>query len=239
MERICDFHGHFLPGMDDGCKSVEESVQVLQSSYRQGITRVCATSHYYPVEPVEAFLQRREEAVNMLNDHIRQNAMEQIPQILLGAEVAYRPGIGQQENLEKLCLGSSRYLLLEMPFTRWGKAEVREIGKLCANKGVTPILAHIERYWEHQDPRVLRDILQQDVLVQLNAQTLLQRPERRLARRLLKSGAVQLLGTDCHNMVGRAPRLGEALTWLQKKMPQALETIAYFSSQVCAEAAQE
>lgn len=239
MERICDFHGHFLPAMDDGCKSVEESVQVLQSSYCQGITRVCATSHYYPVEPVEAFLKRREEVVNLLNDHIRQNAIGQIPQILLGAEVAYRPGIGQQENLEKLCLGASHYLLLEMPFTRWGKAEVREIGKLCANKGVTPILAHIERYWEHQDPQVLHSILQQDVLVQLNAQTLLQRPERRLARRLLKSGAVQLLGTDCHNMAGRAPRLGEALAWLQKKMPQALETIAYFSSQVYAEAAQE
>ena len=240
MERICDFHGHFLPGMDDGCKTVEESVQVLQSSYRQGITKVFATPHYYPVESVETFLRRREESFAKLCEYIRQNAVTQIPQILLGAEVAYRPGIGHQEDLEKLCMGSSRYLLLEMPFTSWGTAQVRDVRNLCVNKNVTVILAHIERYWDGQDIRVLQSILQEDVLVQMNAQTLLQWPERRLARRLLKSGTVQLLGTDCHNMEGRAPRLGQAIAYLQKKkMDDALHNIVHFSHLVYREACEE
>ena len=240
MERICDFHGHFLPGMDDGCKSPEESVQVLQSSYRQGITKVFATSHYYPVEPVEAFLKRREESVAKLEEYIRQNGVEQIPQILLGAEVAYRPGISHQEDLEKLCLGSSRYLLLEMPFSRWGKGDVREVRNLCVNKNVTPILAHIERYWDAQDPNVMQSILQEDVLVQMNADTLLHMGIRRQGCRLLKSGTVQLLGTDCHNMERRAPKLGQAMDYLRKKkMDAAVQYVLTFSDQVYREACEE
>lgn len=237
MERICDLHGHFLPGMDDGCKTPEEALQVLQSSCRQGIRRVFATPHYYPVEPVERFLKRREESVRRLEEYIRSQGAEDIPEILLGAEVAYRPGISHQEDLEKLCLGSSGYLLLEMPFSRWGKAEEREIRNLCAVKGVTPILAHIERYIEQQDKHVLMNILEQDVLVQMNAEHLLRLSTRREARKLLKKGIVQLLGTDCHNLSDRAPNLGQALEYLRKKkMEDALGTVAYFSEEVCREA---
>lgn len=240
MERICDLHGHFLPGMDDGCKTAEEALQVLQSSYRQGIRRVFATPHYYPVEPVEQFLQRRAESVRRLGEYIQSRGAEDIPQILLGAEVAYRPGISHQEALEKLCLGASRYLLLEMPFSRWGKAEEREVRNLCVAKGVTPILAHIERYYDQQDKSTLARILEQDVLVQMNAEYLSRVSTRREGRRMLKNGIVQLLGTDCHNMTDRAPNLGEALAYLRKKrMDDILANIAHFSDEVFREAVGE
>ena len=237
MERICDLHGHFLPGMDDGCKTPEESVQLLQSSYQQGIGVVFATPHYYPVEPVEAFLARREESVRQLQEYIHEQGIADVPQICLGAEVAYRPGISCQEDLHKLCLGNSRYLLLEMPFSRWGNGEAREVRGLCVSQGVTPILAHIERYAQYQDGAVLTDILQQDVLVQMNAEYLLDRGTQRSGRKLLKKGVVQLLGTDCHNATDRAPNLGQAIAWLRKKrMEPILERIAQFSEEVCREA---
>ncbi|MBQ6839380.1 MAG: hypothetical protein IJO45_01650 [Oscillospiraceae bacterium] len=237
MERICDLHGHFLPGMDDGCKTPEEAVQVLQCSYRQGVRRVFATPHYYPVEPVEAFLQRRTEAVQRLEAYIQSQGVQDIPQILLGAEVAYRPGLGYEENIEKLCLGNSRYLLLEMPFSRWGKAEEREVRNLGVTGGVIPILAHIERYFDYQDKRTLAGILEQDVLVQMNAEALLDPAVRRQALKLVKRGIVQLLGTDCHNMTDRAPNLDKALAFLQKKkMADAISQIIYYSEEVCGEA---
>jgi len=237
MERICDLHGHFLPGMDDGCKTPEESLQVLQSSYHQGIHRVFATPHYYPVEPVEEFLQRRAEAVRLLQDYIQSQGVEDIPQICLGAEVAYRPGLGHEENLEKLCLGSSRYLLLEMPFSRWGKAEEREVRNICINGNVTPILAHIERYFDYQDKRTLMGILEQDVLVQMNAEAIADGATRRSALKLLKKGIVQLLGTDCHNMTDRAPNMEQAIAFLgKKKMDEAVGRILWFSEDIWSEA---
>lgn len=117
---ICDLHSHILPGMDDGCKTVGESMQVLRDSWEQGITAMFATPHYYPVESVDAFLTRRRNAWQKLSEHMQQSS-EQMPKICLGAEVAYRPGLCYEEDLRALCLGNSRYLLLELPFSRWNR----------------------------------------------------------------------------------------------------------------------
>ena len=100
---ICDMHGHFLPGMDDGCKTPEESVQVLKSSYEQGVRRMFATPHYYPVEPVGEFLRRRDAAWNRLQGQLEKEPDACVPRICLGAEVAFRPGLSYEEDLRKLC----------------------------------------------------------------------------------------------------------------------------------------
>ena len=237
MDRICDLHGHFLPGMDDGCKTAQESLQVLQSSYQQGIRRVFATPHYYPVEPVEEFLKRRAESVCQLETYIQSQPEAALPQICLGAEVAFRPGLAYEPRLDALCLGKSRYLLLEMPFSRWGKAEEREVRNLCVAGGVTPVIAHVERYLDIQDRSGLQRILEQDVLVQMNAEFLLQLYTRREARRLLQSGMIQLLGTDCHNNHNRAPNLGKALELMKKKgMDDVLDRIGHFRDEIFSEA---
>lgn len=237
MDRICDLHGHFLPGVDDGCKTAQEALQVLQSSYEQGIRRVFATPHYYPVEPVEEFLKRRAESVCQLEAFIQSQPDATVPQILLGAEVAFRPGLAYEQRLNELCLGKSRYLLLEMPFSRWGKAEEREVRNLCVVGGVTPVIAHIERYLDFQDRGALQRILEQDVLVQMNAEFFLHIYTRREAKRLLQSGMVQLLGTDCHNNSSRAPNLGKALELMKKKrMDDILARIGHFSDEIFSEA---
>ena len=102
--EICDLHGHFLPGMDDGSGSVAESLQMLEMAAQQGIGQMFATPHYYPVETVDEFLQRREESAQQLTQAM-EAAGKVLPKVCLGAEVAYRQGIGNADNLEKLCLG--------------------------------------------------------------------------------------------------------------------------------------
>ena len=229
---IYDLHGHFLPGMDDGCKTVEEAIQILQTSYAQGIRGMFATPHYYPIEPIETFLQRRETAMQALTRRMEQEN-QPLPWICLGAEVAYHPGLGYEENLEKLCLGSSRYLLLEMPFERWSDEVTRSVRNICRTKGITPIIAHIERYLPMQSRDTLMGVLEQDVLVQMNAEHLLQFRSRRQGRRMLERGMVQLLGSDCHNMTTRQPNIGQAVAYLEKKrMGRAVCAIAQLSQSI-------
>ncbi len=236
MFNICDLHGHFLPGMDDGCKTVEESLQVLQSSYAQGIGQMFATPHYYPVETVEAFLERRQAAYDRLMEHLA-DCRVPFPEICLGAEVAYRTGISREEDLDKLCLGKSRYLLLELPFRRWDSNVVRDIQIICSTRNITPILAHIERYLDLQTRDSLDSVLEQDVLVQMNAGNFLRFGSRRTAVKLLKNGVVQLLGSDCHNMTTRPPNLGQALEYLQKHgIKDVLQSVGDFSMQIFDEA---
>lgn len=238
MERfgICDLHGHFLPGMDDGCKNPEESIQVLKSAYEQGIDKMFATPHYYPVETVQVFLKRRDTAHQLLHERMeREDGM--LPEICMGAEVAYRPGLSHEEDLEQLCLGHSRYLLLEMPFRKWNSDMIRDVGNIISSRGIIPILAHIERYLPYQSTDALGKILDLHLLAQMNAETLLQLKSRRQGRTMLKNGIVQLLGSDCHNMTNRSPNLGPAIAYLQKKgMDTVLEDIASLSQRIFAEA---
>lgn len=228
--EIWDMHGHFLPGMDDGSKSVEESVAMLKLAKEQGISTVCATSHYYPVETVDAFLARREKSFQQLQKAI---GGQELPQILLGAEVAYRQGIGNAEDIERLCIGQSRYLLLELPFTPWDNSMFRDIGNISNVRGMIPVIAHIERYVHMQKPEVLQKLLEQDVLIQMNASALLDWRTKGKAVRWLKNGTVQLLGSDCHNLTTRPPNLGQALAYLEKKqMYGILARIEQFTRQI-------
>ena len=229
---LCDLHGHFLPCMDDGCTTVEESLEVLKSSYAQGVRWMCATPHYYTTEPISEFLQRREESANLLRERMAQEK-EPLPQIILGAEVAYWPGIGYEEDLDRLCIGNSRYLLLEMPFLPWNDENIRSVQNMCLTRGIVPILAHIERYIPIQSRNMLAQILEQDVLVQMNAEHLLHLTTRRQARQLLNNDTVNFLGTDCHNMTNRAPNMGKAINYLKKKkMDDALIQIAENSKMI-------
>lgn len=236
--KLCDMHAHVLPGMDDGCKTAEEAVAVLKSCYDQGVDRIFATPHYYPVESIEDFLKRREAAYSALKETLRDE--DHIPQICLGAEVAYRAGLGYEKELYRLCLGSSRYLLLEMPFTRWNKEVIRDVCNMYAAAGITPILAHIERYFRLGQKEILEQVGQMDVLVQMNAGYLLRPATRRAGRKLLKTGAAQLLGSDCHDPVDRAPNLGAAARYLEKKrMDEALRRSIIVSGEIFREATQQ
>lgn len=228
-------HGHFLPGMDDGCRTPEESVRVLRSSYGQGVRFMCATPHYYPVETVSEFLARREKAWGRLLEALEGET--EIPQICLGAEVAYRPGLGYSRELHTLCLGQSRYLLLEMPFENWSRETLRDIRNISASCGIIPIIAHVERYLEIADREKLSQLLEMDVLVQMNAEYLLESATRRKGRKLLSGGTVQLLGSDCHNLTGRAPNLGKAAEYLRKKrMEDTLREVTDLSREIFLEA---
>ena len=214
--EICDLHGHFLPGIDDGSGSVEESLKMLESAQEQGIAMMFATPHYYSNESVTDFLHRRNKSMTQLQEAMARQG-GRYPEICLGAEVAYRRGIGNAEELEKLCLGCSGYLLLEMPFAPWDRAVFQDLSSMINVRGIVPVIAHIERYLHMQKREQIERLLGQDVLVQMNASMLLSWSTRGKARRLLESGIVHLLGSDCHNMQNRAPNMGAALDYLEKK----------------------
>ena len=130
-------------------------------------------------------------------------------------------------------MGESRYLLLELPFSRWPREVLRDIHAMGSVRGITPILAHIERYFGIQDRDTMEEILDSEALIQMNAEYLLNPRTRRKGRSLLKSGAVQLLGSDCHNMTNRPPNLGEAAAYLEKKgMGETLDRISRLSGEI-------
>lgn len=203
-----DMHTHILPGMDDGARDAAMSAAMLARMAEQGITSVVSTSHFYPEdEAPDAFLARRREAALRLRE-VYDPACH--PQLFVGAEVAYYPGISRSAQTEKLRILGTRYILIEMPFCPWSSDMLRELLSLGVQTGLTPVLAHMERCLPYQPRTTLSQLLARGVLLQSNAEYFLNKRTSKEALRYLSAGHISFLGSDAHNTEGRPPSLGEA-----------------------------
>lgn len=211
---MIDWHTHILPAMDDGSKDIDESISLLQMLSEQGITTTAVTPHFYANdESVDEFLDRRKSAY----DALMQNHFDNMPKLLMGAEVRYYPGIGNLDDLDKLCISDTEILLLEMPFVRWTEYTVRELLSIANLSGVKIVLAHIERYLSMQNEEVWNKLYESGILMQVNASFFTDAGTRRKAVNLFKKGGIHLLGSDCHNIKHRPPHIGAAYEIIRRK----------------------
>lgn len=212
MNIVFDVHTHILPEMDDGSKSVSESIEMLTEEKRQGVQTVALTPHYYAFEnSPQEFLQRRDTAWEKLKADLN----DDFPEILLGAEVQYFEGISRVEEISQLCIGNTGLLLLEMPFSRWSERVIQEVLSLNCRGDVKIILAHIDRYFSLQPKDIWKRLSMSGIFMQLNAGVFLNWKTRRKAMPLLKSGMIQFIGSDCHNMGDRPPDIMQADKFLE------------------------
>lgn len=217
---VVDFHTHILPGMDDGSRDASMTEAMLLEEAAQGVSLVVATPHFYPSRmSVEGFLSRRAVALESAEE-VRRNAGDALPGLVCGAEVYYFRGIGQAKEIPKLCIGSTRTLLLEMPFEQWQPSAAEDVRALL-DSGLTVVLAHVERYHPLQRSRdVWNQVMALPVLKQLNAGSFL-KPSglsgllaggriRSFCLDFLREHSETVIGTDCHNLTGRKPNLAAA-----------------------------
>ena len=230
MRIMTDFHSHILPCIDDGSKSLEESLKMLELLAAQGVNRVVATPHFYPNRnSVDEFLEKRNAAYKLLEPHLTSKH----PQIVLGAEVKFYDGISRLENLESLFIEGTEILLLEMPFERWSEYTVKQLINLSSSGIGTVVIAHIDRYIQFQSKVVLEELVRNGILFQVNAESFKQFFEKRKMLKLLKEHLIHFIGTDCHNLTDRAPNIEVALTAISKKFgEQFLESFINSQNQI-------
>ena len=212
---MIDIHTHILPHLDDGAKNTETSAAMLNSLKTQGVKTVVCTPHYYGRKSSPAdFIKRR----NAMFEHIKPHIPEGI-EVRLGAELHFT-GINMPEHDEliKLAIQGTKYILVEFPFTTaWAGELMEKLSDFIRDTGYTPIVAHAERYREVQkNPALISELIHMGCLIQVNASSFMDRREKKLAFALLKHGMVHCIGSDAHNMEGRAPNLTEAKETLEK-----------------------
>ena len=226
---IIDAHSHILPQMDDGSRTVEESVAMLQLEQEQGVPCVLATPHFYAdTDTPERFLERRRRAEAMLRQELSRRSG--LPDFRVGAEVHYFAGISSCDALQDLTVEGTKFLLLEMPWADWTESMYQEISWIYTRQGLVPILAHLDRYLHPFRTRcMLQRIAETPALVQVNAEFFLHRRTSGLALKLLRKQKLHFLGSECHNMQSRRPNLGLALARIQEK--QGSESISWLAEQ--------
>lgn len=199
---MIDFHTHILPGMDDGSKTVSESLTLLAEESRQGITEVFLTPHFYASEnsPAE-FLARRYRAWKQLEPHLN----SQLPAVRLGAEVQYFEGICSVRDIPDLRISGTEYLLLEMPFCHWSNRMIDHILELNDLPDTQIVLAHIERYMTMQSRDLWKQLKSCGIMMQCNVSFFEGWRSKLHAMRMISKNEIDFLGSDCHNMNHRKP----------------------------------
>lgn len=218
MSNIIDFHSHILPGIDDGSASVEESVAMLQVQMQHGIGQVIATPHFYAQhDTVERFLRRRAESEELLRGELRKHPG--LPSILIGAEVQFFRGISDVDLLQELTIDGKQCILIEMPHAAWTDSMYRELEGIYTKRGLTPIIAHVERYiGRFRTFGIPERLAELPVLVQANSSFFCNRGTAPQALRMLRRDQIHLLGSDCHNMGSRRPSMGPAVERIEKSL---------------------
>lgn len=219
---MTDLHTHILPGMDDGARSVEISLAMLREEAAQGVDTVALTPHYYrDREPSGRFLERRDRAFDQLESAIAalpEAERTALPARVLAAEVAWVPNLIDCSHLRELCYAGTDAFLLELPMHPWYDGLFHQLYDLINATGLTPVIAHIDRYWSSQKPQRMEELLSLELPIQLSAEALLRFPTRGRALKALESGQASYLMSDCHDMLRRRPNLGSGLETVRRKL---------------------
>lgn len=190
---MIDLHSHLLPGVDDGSRSVEQSLKVLDVMAQQGVTDVCLTPH--------TLAGRAEAGVPPAHDRAFEALQAQAPRaprLHRGAEVMLdRPITRAVAMARKITLGGSRYMLVEFPRLVPYDTVTNALAQVC-DLGVIPILAHPERY-SCCSPEAVRHWKAIGARMQVDATTLLMSQARgQRARQLVSEGLADILAGDNH-----------------------------------------
>ena len=202
---LVDLHTHILPGVDDGAENIEQSLKLLEAERQNGVDAIVFTPHFLPQNgTIEHFLKRRDTAFQSLLP----KAPSEI-RYLCGAEVLYSQYLANLEDVRSLCFQGTDYLLLELPYeASFTDKLFLAVERLVDEYAITPIIAHVERYLSvRAHPEHLIRFREMGCHIQINASSLLHPASRQVVKKLIKTGTVDLIASDCHDTVSRAPDL--------------------------------
>jgi protein-tyrosine phosphatase len=188
---MIDIHTHLIPGVDDGSKSIEASVEVLKRFARDGVTTVVCTPHLEASRAHEAPFDHHDAIFAQLVA-----AAENEPELRRGWEILLDvPGADLSD--PRLGLGGSTARLVE--FARLGLPANADKDLLRIHEtGLVPVVAHPERYWGCT-PEVVARWRAAGAVIQMDVTAILRRGRpHRLAEELMGKGLVDLFASDTH-----------------------------------------
>jgi len=198
---MIDLHCHILPGVDDGPKNIDESLEMVRIFKDAGYRRVVATPHQVPGTTWMLSLEEIRTKLAELNHAIKNENIEL--DVLSGMEIAFDPLI--PDLLEKdqlLALGKTSYVLIETPFQQLPLGWEQVVFSILS-KGYLILMAHPERCAQlAAGPQLVGRLIESGVYLQVNWDSFLGyhgRAALRLAHYLADSGCIHCLATDSHN----------------------------------------
>lgn len=212
---MIDFHSHIIFDVDDGSKTIEESVQLIKEAKKAGFQAIIATPHYME-DYYECHYQEIEEKIQA----IEQSAKEIGIVIYHGNEIYTTTHMNELlDNKIATSINGSRYVLFELPMNE-KPMNLLEVVYQIIEGGRVPIIAHPERYtYVQKDPNMLVELIEEGVLFQSNFGSITGQYGKQVektVKQLLKNNCIHFLGSDVHRTNSIYTRMKEVLLELEK-----------------------
>jgi len=215
---MIDFHNHIIPNVDDGSKNIRMSIRMIKNAAEMGITKIVSTTHYnHPT------MKERFPNFDNINSELDQLKKEMISnkltiEIVSSAEVYFNEDIINFYNNDSIIIGK-KYMLIEFDFNLLPKNYERILFELQL-KGITPIIAHPERYtFVQKDYSIINEWINRDYILQLSCGSIFDQfgsSALYSAKKIIKNGHFHLVGSDAHNDSNRNFCLKPFLNFLKK-----------------------
>lgn len=205
---MIDLHSHILPMVDDGAEDLAMSLEMGRFAVQQGIKAVAATPHFYEIPNWSEVKAKVED----LQREFRQAEIDL--ELVCGAELMMDLDILEMEAKDIPTYGDlGKFALIELPLNQTPIYTEQVLFDL-QTKGITPIIAHPERYSAIADDLNLALAwLRQGCLIQMNTGSILGRFGSKIketAEIMLTHNMIHFVASDAHGIDRRRLNLPEA-----------------------------
>lgn len=208
---IADIHSHILPGVDDGSRSLDQSVDMLAEAYKSGTRHIVATPHF----GARRFAVEKDTVLGLterLNKELAQRDIDMT--VYPGNEIRCTTTTADDLRDGIVCpVNQNRYLLVELPFEQLYD-DVCGMITQCGALGHRIVLAHPERH-DYLTGKFdqIEKLIKNGVLLQCNADSLFGKNGLRaqfFAHKMMRRNMVSFIASDCHSTGSRGPQLASA-----------------------------
>ena len=213
---MIDIHSHVLFGVDDGCSTIEESVEMIESAFYYGVTDIILTPHY-------SYKRKFTSSKTILNRNFK--ALKEVlnkknieVNLYLGSEIDETDDIHEfLKNEECNTMNDTKYVLIDFGMR---KCDIDDYCYELIVRGYTPIIAHPERYQYVDDINIYKKWKKTGALIQINANNIFHAQNfqiKKMAKLALKNKLVDFIASDAHKNPNSFEYLEKAHEYMNKK----------------------
>ena len=201
ITKMKDIHCHILNGIDDGSKTIEESIKILREACNNGITDIVLTPHYIKNSSYSCNNKEKNKLLNILKEEASNNNID--INLYLGNEIMIDKDIIELiKKGEASTINDTKYVLIEFPMHSLNN-NIEDILFLMIRNGYVPIIAHPERYsYVQKNIELVDNYIELGAVLQGNYQSLFGmygKDAKKTLIKLLKDNKISLLASDIHH----------------------------------------
>lgn len=217
---MIDLHSHIIFNIDDGAKSIEDSVTLCRQATENGYKGIVATPHFTDYRHIDDFVLERESKLDLIREKLSKEGIDIT--LYSGAELFLSRGIFTAGDLDALTVNNSRYMLCEFPLGSFNVRQGLDMLSELTLRGYIPIIAHPERYHEfRKNYEIIYGLVDQGVIFQVNADSLagnIDRTAQNISADLIQEGFAKFIGSDAHDTHRRNLNMRERISAFPSKI---------------------